>query len=257
MAEMHSWEVFFDAHAPIYDQQVYTTNTVREVDFLIDELQLLPGSKVLDIGCGTGRHSIELAKRGYSVTGLDLSSEMLLRAHAAAKAANVSVQWIRGDATAFEMAERFDAAICLCEGAFGLLGQDDDPIEQPLSILCNLSRTLKPEGRTLFTVLNGAAMFRRHQNLDVSEGRFDPLTMVESSEVSPEDKAPAVAVRERGFVPTELRLLFRMAGLSVTDMWGGTAGNWGRRLLDLDEIEIMVVARKSSEPLVEREWGAV
>lgn len=250
MVERHSWEVFFDAHAPLYDQQVYTTNTVHEVDFLIDELQLLPGSKVLDIGCGTGRHSIELAKRGYSVTGLDLSSEMLLRAHAAAKAANVSVQWIRGNATSFEMAERFDGAICLCEGAFGLLGQDDDPIEQPLSILCNLSRSLKPGGRTLFTVLNGAAMLRRHQNLDVSEGRFDPLTMVESSEVAPQDKVPAVAVRERGFIPTELRLLFRMAGLSVTDMWGGTAGNWGRRLLDLDEIEIMVVARKSSEPLV-------
>jgi SAM-dependent methyltransferase len=246
MTEKRSWEVFFDAHAPIYDQQVYTTNTVSEVDFLIDELQLLPGSKVLDIGCGTGRHSIELAKRGYRVTGLDLSSEMLLRADAAAKAANVSVQWLRGDATSFEMPERFDAAICLCEGAFGLLGQDDDPIDQPLSILSNLSRSLKPDGRTLFTVLNGAAMLRRHQNLDVSEGRFDPLSMVESSEVQPQDTVRAVAVRERGFIPTELRLLFRMAGLSVTHMWGGTAGNWGRRLLDLDEIEIMVVAWKEA-----------
>jgi SAM-dependent methyltransferase len=182
MTEKHSWEVFFDAHAPIYDQQVYTTNTVSEVDFLIDELQLLPG-----IRCSTSaaaRVAIRLNWRnGDTVTGLDLSSEMLLRADAAAKAANVSVQWIRGDATSFEMPERFDAAICLCEGAFGLLGQDDDPIDQPLSILSNLSRSLKPDGRTLFTVLNGAAMLRRHQNLDVSEGRFDPLTMVESSEV--------------------------------------------------------------------------
>lgn len=257
MTKKHAWEVFFDAHAAVYDDQAYTTDTLSEVDFLIDELQLLPGSEILDVGCGTGRHSIELAKRGYAPTGLDLSSEMLSRADAAAKAANVSVQWIRGDATAFEFPERFDAAICLCEGAFGLLGRDDDPIDQPLSILCNVSRSLKPEGRALFTVLNGAAMLRKHQNDDVSEGRFDPSSMVASSEVPPRDGLPAIAVRERGFLPTELRLLFRMAGMLVTDIWGGTAGNWGRRPLDLDEIEIMIVARKSSEPLVGGERGAV
>jgi len=52
-------------------------------------------------------------------------------------------------------------------------------------------------------------------------------------------------------VPTELLLLFRLAGISVLNMWGGTAGNWGRRNLDLDEIEIMTVARKIAEP-----WAA-
>jgi hypothetical protein len=56
------------------------------------------------------------------------------------------------------------------------------------------------------------------------------------------------AVRERGFVATELTLLFRVAGLSVVNMWGGTAGNWGRRTLDLDEYEIMIVATKTAEP---------
>ncbi len=257
MTKKHVWEVFFDAHAPVYDDQVYTTDTLNEVDFLLDELQLGPGSAVLDVGCGTGRHSIELAKRGYSVTGLDLSWEMLARAAAAAKAADVSVHWIRGNATAFQFPERFDAALCLCEGAFGLLGQDDDPIDQPLSILWNVARSLKSEGKALFTVLNGAAMLRRHQNIDVSEGRFDPLALVATSEFPPQDRLPAIAVRERGFLPTELGLLFRMAGLSVTDIWGGTAGNWGRRPLDLDEIEIMVVARKGTGPLVLREWDAV
>jgi SAM-dependent methyltransferase len=249
MAEKHTWEAFFDAHAPVYDRQVFTTNTVNEVDFLIRELSLIPGNEVLDVGCGTGRHSIELAKRGYVVTGLDLSSEMLSRATAAGRAANVAVKWVRGDATAFEFPNRFDAAICLCEGAFGLLGHDDDPIDQPLAILCNISRSLKPEGRVLFTVLNGAAMLRKHQNVDVLEGRFDPLSMVEASAFPPLDGLPPLAVRERGFLPTELRLLFRVAGLSVTGMWGGTAGNWARRPLDLDEIEIMIVARKSTEPV--------
>lgn len=88
-------------------------------------------------------------------------------------------------------------------------------------------------------------MLRRYQNQDVAEGRFDPLTMVESSEHMPQEGMPAVAVRERGFVPTELVLLFRLAGMSVLNIWGGTAGNWGRRPLDLDEIEIMIVAGKT------------
>lgn len=242
MSKKSTWERFFDAHAPIYNDNVFTRNTVNEVDFLLTELHLPPGGSVLDVGCGTGRHAIELAKRGYAVTGLDLSSEMLSRAADAAKAEDVRVEWVRANATQFSFPEPFDGAVCLCEGAFGLLGQGDDPIDQPLSILCNVSRSLKPQARTVFTVLNAAAMLRRYQNEDVAAGRFDPLTLVESSEFPPQEGMPAMAVRERAFVPTELTLLFRLAGLSVLNMWGGTAGNWGRRPLDLDEIEIMIVA---------------
>jgi 2-polyprenyl-3-methyl-5-hydroxy-6-metoxy-1,4-benzoquinol methylase len=255
MSERTTWEKFFDAHAPIYEDNVFTKNTVHEVDFLLDELHLPNGGSVLDVGCGTGRHAIELAKRGYAVTGLDLSSEMLSRAADAAKAENVHVEWIRANATQFTFSELYDAAVCLCEGAFGLLGESDDPIDQPLSILRNISRSLKPQARVVFTVLSGAAMLRKHQNRDVAEGRFDPLAMVESSEVPPREGLSAVAVRERAFVPTELLLLFRIAGLSVLNIWGGTAGNWGRRPLDLDEIEIMIVARKAAEPSAAGDGG--
>jgi SAM-dependent methyltransferase len=228
---------------------VFTKNTVREVDFLIEELHLPSGGAILDVGCGMGRHAVELAKRGYAVTGLDLSSEMLSRAAAAAKAAGVAVEVVRSDATLFTLSGKYDAAVCLCEGAFGLLAQSDGPIDQPLSILCNISRSLKPKARALFTVLNGAAMLRRHENADVAEGRFDPLTMVESSDHAPREGLPAVAVRERGFIPTELLLMCRAAGMSVLNMWGGTAGNWGRSPLDLDEIEIMIVTEKQTQPL--------
>jgi len=249
MPDKSSWETFFDAHAPIYENNVFTKNTVQEVDFLLDELRLPSGASILDVGCGTGRHSIELADRGYAVTGLDLSSEMLARAAEAAKARKVHVEWVRSNAARFTLPQKHDAAICLCEGAFGLLGRSDDPIGQPLSILCNVSRSLKPQAMVVFTVLNAAAMIRKFQNNDVAEGRFDPLTMVESSECPPREGLPAVPVRERAFVPTELSLLFRLAGLTVLSMWGGTAGNWGRRSLDLDEIEIMIVARKTAEPM--------
>lgn len=249
MPEKTSWEQFFDAHAPIYDDNVFTGNTINEVDFLLEELQIRHGSSVLDVGCGTGRHSIELAKRGYTVTGLDLSAEMLARAASKAQAENVKVEWVHSDATRFAFSEKFDAGICLCEGAFGLLSQADDPVDQPLAILGNISRSLKPGAEAVLTVLNGAAMLRRYQNKDVAEGRFDPITMVESYGYPPREGLPAITVRERAFVPTELRLLLQVAGMSVLHMWGGTAGHWERRPIDLDEIEIMIVAQKTGEPL--------
>ena len=174
MPEKTTWEKFFDAHAPIYEDNVFTKNTVREVDFLLDELHLPSGGTVLDVGCGTGRHAIELAKRGNAVTGLDLSSEMLSRAADAATDEDVHVEWIRGNAAQFTFQGRYDAAVCLCEGAFGLLGESDDPIDQPLSILCNVSQSMKPQARAVFTVLNAAAMLRKYQNQDGAGGALIP-----------------------------------------------------------------------------------
>lgn len=70
MPEKSTWETFFDAHAPIYMENVFTKNTLAEVDCLLEELALPPGGSLLDVGCGTGRHAVELARRGYAVTGL-------------------------------------------------------------------------------------------------------------------------------------------------------------------------------------------
>lgn len=99
---------------------------------------------------------------------------MLARAVAAAKAAGVKVYWIHSDATEFSLPKKYNGAVCLCEEAFGLLGRGDDPIGQPLSILRNISRSLKPRAKAVLTVLNATAMLRRYTDKDVAEGRFDP-----------------------------------------------------------------------------------
>jgi ubiquinone/menaquinone biosynthesis C-methylase UbiE len=239
-----SWKEFFKKHASIYDENVFTKNTLQEIDFLLGELEIHPGASILDVGCGTGRHAVELAKRGYLVTGVDFSTEMLSRAKDKAKAKGVIVEWVHSDATRFSSDKRFDAAICLCEGAFGLLGSADDALEQPLAILRNVSRCLKTGAKVLFTVLNGFRVVRLYTQKDVEEGRFDPLTISEFSEIIPAEGYPAMRLRERSFVPTELVLLFQQAGMQVLNMWGGTAGNWKRQKINLDEMEIMVVARK-------------
>ena len=116
MNDKKPWQKFFNLHAPAYENNEFTKNTLQEVDFLIEELGLAAGASVLDVGCGTGRHAIELAKRGYRVTGVDLSAGMLAEAKNKAKAAGVSVNWIHSDAACFSLDGQFDVAICLCEG---------------------------------------------------------------------------------------------------------------------------------------------
>ena len=145
MPTTNTWEEFFDGHAPVYMDNAFTRDTVNEVAFVLDMMNLSPGARSLDVGCGTGRHSIELAIRGYSVTGVDLSAGMLAQAKAAAKHAGVTVAWIKCGATRFRSAEPFDGAICLCEGAFALLGQDDDPHEHDLAIPRRRTRGLGVE----------------------------------------------------------------------------------------------------------------
>lgn len=241
------WEEFFDHHAPVYMANEFTHNTRAEVDFLCEELSLPKGSRILDIGCGTGRHSVALGQRGYRMTGVDLSAGMLAEASKAAETAGVQVWWIHQDATRFTSAEAFDAAICLCEGAFGLLGSSDDPYEHESAILRGMAAALKPRARLVMTVLNGLRMIREATQAQVEEGVFDPLavTTVTAMDYEGPDGKRSLRVRERGFIPSELELLMRQAGFEVEQFWGGTAGNWRRGRPDLDEMEIMVIGRKA------------
>lgn len=236
---MNRWQTFFDGHAPVYHDNVFTKNTVAEVDFLLAELAPPPGGWILDVGCGTGRHSLELARRGYRVTGVDVSAGML----AQARAIPSEVEWVQADATRFRPMRPYDAVICLCEGAFGLLpAPESNPYEHDGAILAMVHSALRPGGRFMLTTLNGYRTIRKATAEDVQAGRFDPATMVQSA-----DEPPLPPYHERCWIPPELAELMRRVGLEVLHLWGGTAGNWVRaRPLDLDEIEFMVIAEKAA-----------
>ena len=239
------WREFFDSFAPQYMNEVFTTDSVREAAFLVELLELPEGASILDIGCGTGRHAVELARAGYAVTGIDLSSGMLREARAAAERAGVELELVQADATSFDLGREFDAAVCLCEGSFGLLG-GDDAFEHDAAILRRAFAALRPGAQFVLTLLNGMRMIRDATPEKVERGAFDPATLAESFEMEwqAEDGPRSLPFRERGYVPSEVTLLCRGAGFAVEHIWGGTAGNWGRRPVELDEMEIMAVLRR-------------
>lgn len=242
-----SWSQFFESHAASYDQNPFTFNTVAEVDFLLSLFPLTKGMSILDIGCGTGRHSIELAKRGFRVTGLDFSAAMLGKARKKAMDANVDVEWMEADATDFKLDRVYDAAICLCEGAVGLVETGVDAEAHDSSVFRNISAHLTANAPFLLTALNGYSIIRRMTDETVAEGTFDPATMVAHylDEFSLPEGQRVKEVYERLFIAPELVRILKASGFHVDNVWGGTAGQWGQRPINLDEVEAMYVCRRA------------
>ncbi|NDJ59978.1 MAG: class I SAM-dependent methyltransferase [Chloroflexi bacterium] len=247
MTETNKWQVFFDRHASKYMDEPFVKGTQAEVDFLIAHLNLTTDQRILDMGCGTGRHALELGRRGYHVTGVDLSGGMLAQARQIMQAEGITtLTFQQADATRYTTAAPFDRIYCVCEGSLGLVGAGSDPHEHDMAILRNLYDALKPGGRMLITVLNAMRHIRQYQQADVEAGIFDPVTLTEAGTLSTGEGDDVVEIDtvERGFVIPQLRLILQVVGFEVEHIGGGTAGNWGIRPLQLDEYEILAVVNK-------------
>ncbi|HWO19579.1 MAG TPA: methyltransferase domain-containing protein [Kofleriaceae bacterium] len=122
--------------------------TQAEAEFVADAMQLTPGAQVLDVGCGYGRHAMELAARGFHVVGLDLSTALLLRGGEEAQRRGLQINFVRGDMRELDFDSQFDGAYCL----FSTFGYFDD--ETNKRTILNMARALKPGGRVLLEILN-------------------------------------------------------------------------------------------------------
>jgi D-alanine-D-alanine ligase len=132
--------------------------TRREIDLFLELLPLAKNAQILDVCCGQGRHSLELAQRGFvNLTGVDRSAFLLQKARFRAQAAGLSVQFHDGDARAIPLADAsFDAALVL-GNSFGYFesASDDE------AMLRDIHRVLRPGGKILLDVSDGSHV-RKH-----------------------------------------------------------------------------------------------
>ena len=125
-----SWyEQLFGNYAQTYDKEIFTQGTSQEAGFIEKEIGYNKNFSILNVGCRTGWHSVDLAKRGYKVTGVDLSEDQLKTPRRKAKAANVNVGFLRMDARKINLPQKSDLAIMLCEGGFPLMETDEANFE--------------------------------------------------------------------------------------------------------------------------------
>lgn len=243
MSEQHWFEPLADHLGEAYLRYSFTKGTRQEVDALVELLALSPGDRVLDVGCGPGRHAHELAGRRIEVVGLDVSERFV---DIARRGAPDEATFLVGDARAMTFDDEFDAVYSLCQGAFGLLGgpagDPDDPEAGDLAVLRGMARAVRPGGRVAVSAFNAYFQVRH-----LEEGSFDPSTGTfhELTEIrDPDGRVAEVEAWTTCFTPRELRLLARLAGLEPLAVHGVTPGRYGAAPPSIDLEEHLLVARR-------------
>ncbi len=230
------YEAFGNALGEDYLRYPWVRSTVPDCDYLERVLDVAPGDRLLDVGCGVGRHVIELARRGYRVTGIDISRGLLGVGERLAREAGIDVEFRHLDARLLNYDSDFDAAYSMCEGAFSLVPTDDDN----LAILEGMCSAVKPGGRVSVGaghVYHTADGFRRLDPVDNGATVYD-TKLFEGEPDFPED------ARSLAFTARELRLMCRLAGLECVAVYGGIAGNYTERQPKHGDWEILLLGRR-------------
>jgi cyclopropane fatty-acyl-phospholipid synthase-like methyltransferase len=237
----HPGDPFFEEVAErlgsAYLRYDFTKGSEQEVAFLLDVLQLGAGARLLDVGCGPGRHAVPLARAGLAVVGVDVSRRFLDLAADAARDAGLGAGFFQVDARQMPFDDEFDAVISICQGAFGLMGKDD------ALILRRMTEALKPGGRVVVTAFSAyhAARYQTDAFLDADQGLVHEETTIRDEDGDEHQVDLWTGV----YTPRELRLLAIGVGLIPEHVWSVSPGDFARREPDVDHHEFMLVARRA------------
>jgi SAM-dependent methyltransferase len=226
------YEVFFHGLAlDLWRNVISEEQTLEEALFIADVLKLGQGASILDVPCGMGRHSFELARLGYRVTGLDLSEESVAQARSQAHATGLTIDWILADMTQVDKVcgeQQFDGAFCF-GNSFGYADYQTT-IEFLLSVSRSLKRgagflldtglaaeSLLPTLQTRRWLLVRDTYFLSEATYDASSSRLQTrYTFIRDNVVQ---KGTATYFI---YTVAELKRLFAMCDLTVESLYGTT-----------------------------------
>lgn len=229
-----------------YEDTLREEDTAGQVDFLEQQLGMLSAMRVLDLGCGHGRHANELAARGHHVTGVDLCEGFLDLARAEAARRGLAVDYVQADFRALPWEGEHDRAICLFD-AFGFFPDHDNMLA-----LAAASRALVPGGMLCLDVRNRDFMVRgvppvtvleKGDDLMIDRHHFDTRTgrLVDQRIIVRGGEVKRRPFSIRLYTLSEIALLLGAAGLAVTDTFGDFRG----APLTLQSRRMVIVARKA------------
>jgi SAM-dependent methyltransferase len=235
----HWFEPVADHLGAAYLRYSFTKGTAQEVAFLTEALGLQPGQRVLDVGCGPGRHAHALARQGIEVHGVDISPRFV---ELAQENAPEGATFERADARNLSFDSEFDAAVSLCQGAFGLSGPSE-PLSSDTAVLDGVARALRPGGRLALTAFSAYFQVRYLEDTDA----FDAATGVNHERTTVRNEAGEEAEHDLWtacWTPRELVLMAESVGLTAEHVWSVTPGDYRARPPDLDHPEFLLVAGK-------------
>ena len=225
-----------------YLRYSFTKGTIQEVDFIIESTTVQPGNRVLDVGCGPGRHSLEFARRGFDVVGIDVSAEFVDIARKQAETESLKgCSFIKTDArdlgTNVQLHDSFDLAICLCQGAFGLMIDD----RQDIDILTGIRSCLTRSGVIVLSAFNAYYSVKHHEDatFDALRGISHELTEIRNEQ----GEIKAVDLWTGCYTPRELRMVFDRSGFDIVSISGVEPGQYSLAECSINLPEFLVVAR--------------
>lgn len=227
----HEKDSFWKNVEPVLFRQQRISNSVDEIDKIIRLLKLKSGCSILDLCCGVGRHSLELTRRGYSVTGVDITKRYLKKAKAFAKKEKLDAEFILEDMRKFSRKNKFEAAINLFT-SFGFFENQKDDYK----VGCNIYRSLKTGGVFLMDLIGKEILARGYRPRDWFESDgvllleesklYDDWSRVSSKWILIKDGRQKVEeIDLRLYAASELKALLIECGFKSVEVYGNLAGD--------------------------------